>query len=106
MRRRPRTLAQQQHFAAVLRQRRQALGLSPAEVAARAGLRPAVVRDYEQRTTQTPRRATLAALAGALELPFPTVFELALGQPVLAGHPDGRPAGQAQEVMPGLPGTS
>src|SRR5712692_1384176 len=84
-----RTPQQQQQFAGLLCQRRQQLGLSRAQVAARAGVSTFVVRRYEQGVASVPQRRTLAGLARALELALPELLTQAVGHGTSASGPLG-----------------
>ncbi|MEU5786091.1 BTAD domain-containing putative transcriptional regulator [Micromonospora lupini] len=63
-------------FAGLLRQRRRAAGMTQRELAARAGLSAATVRDLEQRRTRVPLARSAEALAVALRLGPPEVHAL------------------------------
>ncbi|MEW1585397.1 BTAD domain-containing putative transcriptional regulator [Micromonospora vinacea] len=63
-------------FAGLLRQYRRAAGMTQRELAARAGLSAATVRDLEQRRTRVPLARSADALAVALRLGPPAVQAL------------------------------
>lgn len=63
-------------FAGLLRQYRRAAGMTQRELAARAGLSAATVRDLEQRRTRVPLARSADALAVALRLGPPAVHAL------------------------------
>ncbi|MGC4881078.1 BTAD domain-containing putative transcriptional regulator [Micromonospora sp. DT43] len=63
-------------FAGLLRQHRRAAGMTQRELAARAGLSAATVRDLEQRRTRVPLARSAEALAMALRLGPPEVHAL------------------------------
>jgi transcriptional regulator with XRE-family HTH domain len=84
-----RTPQQQHDLAQLLRQRRQQLGLSFAQVAARAGISPFVVRQYERGARTVPRRRTLQGLAAALDLALPELIAQAVGQGTCVSGPLG-----------------
>src|SRR5437763_4519262 len=55
-------------FGTLLRRHRLALGLTQEELAERAGLSPRVISEIERGGPHTPRKDTVALLAGALAL--------------------------------------
>lgn len=64
----PRERSAGECFGAVLRRHRQSAGLSQLELAARAEISVAAIRDLEQGRSRTPRSASVRALASALGL--------------------------------------
>src|SRR5215475_8881597 len=65
-------------FAALMRDRRRAAGLTQGQLASLSGLSLAAVRDLEQGRTRRPRAGSLARLADALGLDAAQAEELAL----------------------------
>ncbi|MEU1591247.1 BTAD domain-containing putative transcriptional regulator [Micromonospora sp. NPDC005710] len=63
-------------FAGLLRRHRRAAGMTQRELAARAGLSAAMIRDLEQRRTRVPLARSADALAVALRLGPPDVHAL------------------------------
>jgi len=80
-------------FAALLRQHRQALGLTQEELAERAGLSARAISDLERGLKQAPRPSTVRLLAAGLELGSADAAELlaAARSAGAAGQPDALP---------------
>jgi predicted ATPase/transcriptional regulator with XRE-family HTH domain len=95
-------------FAALLRQRRRAAGLTQAELASLAGLAVRTVRDMERGRTTRPQRTTGVLLADALGLTGEErtgFLGAARGEatPVAVPHPRAAEAPPGSPARPGLP---
>jgi transcriptional regulator with XRE-family HTH domain len=68
------TNAERQALADLLRNRRQELGLSSAELARRAGVDKGLLTLLDRKKIAQPRIDTIRALAGALEMPLADLY--------------------------------
>ena len=82
-------------FGEILRQYRQAAHLSQEELSERAGLSKRAISDLERGVNRTPRHATLALLADALQLPPPERLRFEA-----AAWPTASPAPQSEGEPP------
>src|SRR5207248_1925289 len=72
----------------LIRARREARGLSQAELAARTGLAPAYISRIERGAVVRPRRATLQKLGSALGFRVPELYdEVGVVDPLAVGEP-------------------
>jgi predicted ATPase/DNA-binding XRE family transcriptional regulator len=90
-------------FGSLLRQHRQAAGLTQEELAERAALSTRAVGDLERGINRTPRKETVRLLAEALELP--SLERVAFAQAARPRPPaTPLPDGQASVATPGVAG--
>lgn len=91
---------------ALVRSHRQAANFSQAELAARAGISVAALRDLEQGRRRRPRQQTVARLCRALSLDDAQARELArAGKPARQGHSGTAPAAAQGEIQIQILGT-
>ncbi len=87
---------------AAVRSRRQQLGLTQLDLAARAGLSEATVRVLETARRQSYRAANLRAIAVALEWPEDAFSRLAAGLPAEGPSPERPTAGTIDDRVAAL----
>ncbi|MFD2689830.1 BTAD domain-containing putative transcriptional regulator [Streptomyces phyllanthi] len=80
------------HFGSLVRAYRREMGLTQRELAARAGLSLAALRDFEQSRRRRPRAHSLAALTDGLGLDTDQAASLARAAALPRRHPDAMPS--------------
>lgn len=88
---------QNRHFGSLVRTYRREMGLTQRELAAKAGLSLAALRDFEQSRRMRPRADSLAALTDALGLDADQAAGLARAATLPRRHPDEVPSARPQD---------